>query len=118
MRVHVRLHTTLRRETPEGVIDRLELELPDGAGAHDLLGALGIDPRRGVLVVVNEQLVRGDAPLAEGDRVRLVPPVSGGGGPRAQGLSKEHAFGLTPYPSRSTPNRVRGSPRPERGHVM
>jgi sulfur carrier protein ThiS len=96
MRVHVRLHTTLRRETPEGVIDRLQLELPEGAGAHALLDALGIDPRRGVLVVVNEQLVRGDAPLSDGDHVRLVPPVSGGGGPPAQGLSEVHAFDLTP----------------------
>lgn len=98
MLIHVRLHTTLRRETPQGVIDRLELELPEGAGVGALLEQLGINPRRGVLVVVNDQLVRGDAPLSDGDHVRLVPPVSGGGGPRAQRISEEHAFGLTPLP--------------------
>ncbi len=79
MRVHVRLHTTLRRVTPQGVIDRLEVDLEPGATVASLLERLEIQPRGGsLLLVVNGKLVQADHMLSDGDEVRLVPGISGG----------------------------------------
>jgi sulfur carrier protein ThiS len=79
MRVTVRLHTILRRETPAGVVDRLELELPDGATISDAIDHVELDRRaRTVLTVVNGKIRRRDAVLHDGDELRLVPAVSGG----------------------------------------
>ena len=35
-------------------------------------------PERSLIVAINEAMVRWDAPLAEGDTVVFLPPVSGG----------------------------------------
>jgi sulfur carrier protein ThiS len=79
MRIHVRLHTNLRKETPEGVVDRLELELPEGATVAQAKAGLDLDRRaRTVLTVVNGKIRPGDHVLADGDELRLVPAVSGG----------------------------------------
>lgn len=57
---------------------------PEAATTGALLDALGerhpaIAAARGsVRVAVNQRYVRGDAPLAEGDDVALITPVSGG----------------------------------------
>ena len=81
MIVHVRLHTTLRKETPQGIIDRVDLELEPGATLADVLARLEIRPRGGsVLMAVNGNLVKADHVLNDGDQVRLVPSVSGGRG--------------------------------------
>jgi sulfur carrier protein ThiS len=75
----VRLHTVLRRKTPEGIVDRLEVELPEGATVQTLLEMAAI-PLAGdaLLLVVNGRIVRPEHVLAEGDQVRLVPAMSGG----------------------------------------
>lgn len=79
MIVNVRLHTTLRRLTPQGVIDRLQVELEPGATVASLLERLRIQPGgRTLLLVVNGKLVQHDHVLADGDEVRLVPGISGG----------------------------------------
>lgn len=79
MIVHVRLHTTLRKETPQGIVDRVELELESGATLADVLERLEIRPGgRSVLMAVNGDLVKADHVLNDGDQVRLVPSVSGG----------------------------------------
>ncbi len=79
MIVSVRLHTTLRRVTPQGVIDRLQVELEPGATVGSLLAQLQIQPGgRSLLLVVNGKLVHPDHVLADGDEVRLVPGISGG----------------------------------------
>lgn len=79
MIVVVRLHTILRRQTPEGVVDRLELELEPGATVSTVVQQLGIAlGSTGLLLVVNGEIVKPDQPLADGDEVRLVPAVSGG----------------------------------------
>jgi sulfur carrier protein ThiS len=77
--VSVRLHTVLRRKTPEGIVDRLEVELPEGATVQTLLEMAAI-PLAGdaLLLVVNGRIVRPEHVLAEGDQVRLVPAMSGG----------------------------------------
>ena len=79
IRVSVRLHTVLRRKTPDGIVDRLELELPSGATVQSLLDAADI-PLSGdaLLLVVNGRIVKPEHVLAEGDEIRLVPAMSGG----------------------------------------
>jgi sulfur carrier protein ThiS len=79
MRITVRLHTILRRETPEGIVDRVELDLPQGASVAEAVAQLAIERRpRTMLLVVNGKIVTEDRLLAEGDELRLVPGVSGG----------------------------------------
>ncbi len=79
MVVTVRLHTTLRRETPEGIVDRLTLDLAPGATMRTLVEALGISLRDdAILLVVNGRIADVDTTLAEGDEVRLIPAMSGG----------------------------------------
>ena len=80
MYITVRLHTILRRETPEGIVDRVELNLPEGASVADAVAQLAIERRpRTMLLVVNGEIVQDDHILKEGDELRLVPGVSGGG---------------------------------------
>lgn len=69
----VRVHATLHGFSPR----ERELELPEGARADDAPRALGIRPDL-VLVFRGDRPLPGDAPLAEGDRVRILRVVSGG----------------------------------------
>ena len=79
MIIHVRLHTILRRKTPEGVIDRLDLELGPEATVETVLSRLDIKLQgRSVLLVLNGKLVDRAAGLSDGDELRLVPAISGG----------------------------------------
>ena len=76
MRVRVRLFAGLRERVGRRA---LELELPDGARAADVWGALELGERPGGLAVaVNRRYVEEDEPLSDGDEVALIPPVSGG----------------------------------------
>ncbi len=85
MRVTVKLFGALREQAGSG---ELPLDLPEGATAGAVvdvlaarlpaLAALGSR----VVVSANQEVVRRDHPLAEGDEVALLPPVSGGGAPR------------------------------------
>lgn len=64
--------------------DHLEVSLPAGSSARDLLDHLvaeypAIGPwREGLGVAINLELARPDATLAAGDEVALIPPVGGG----------------------------------------
>lgn len=69
MRVHATLHGFAERER--------ELELADGARADDAPRALGIRPEL-VLVFRDARPLPADAPLREGDRIRILRVVSGG----------------------------------------
>lgn len=67
--------------------DRDELTLPVGATAGGVLDkVLAEQPslanaRRSLMVMVNQVYARPDTPLADGDEIALIPPVSGGAGP-------------------------------------
>jgi molybdopterin synthase catalytic subunit len=80
--VSVRLFAGLRERAGT---DRLELELRDGATVGELLEALAgtpvgpIGPRQCV-VAINREYADAGQPIAAGDEVALVPPVSGGEG--------------------------------------
>lgn len=77
MRVAVRLFAGLRERAGTGA---LELELADGAGVADVWPALGLGEEPGGLVyAVNREYADRARPLADGDEVALIPPVSGGG---------------------------------------
>jgi molybdopterin converting factor subunit 1 len=75
-RVTVRFFAALREQA--GQRER-ELELADGARVDDVWPALGLgDEPRGLVYAVNRAYVERGAPLADGDEVALIPPVSGG----------------------------------------
>ena len=75
-RVTVRFFAALRELA--GQRER-ELELADGARVDDVWPALGLgDEPRGLVYAVNRAYVERGAPLADGDEVALIPPVSGG----------------------------------------
>jgi sulfur carrier protein ThiS len=75
--VRVNLHTTLRRRTAQGLLGRLDPELPEGSTVADLLRALAIAPK-GLLLVVNGRTAGLERVLEEGDEVDLIPALSGG----------------------------------------
>jgi molybdopterin synthase catalytic subunit len=106
MRVEVRLFAILRERAGRA---SLELDLADGATAADALAATGERAglaeelaRMQVAVAVNREYVRGDAALADGDEVALIPPVSGGAEPHVrvgpEPLSLERVSGLVGRP--------------------
>lgn len=77
MRVTLRLFAGLKEQV--GGAERV-IELPDGALAGDVWSALpdlGIESA-GVLYARNKQYVDASEPLADGDELALIPPVSGG----------------------------------------
>ena len=81
MRVRVRLFAALREAVGRG---ELELELPPVATAEEAWGRLVADTpaladrRRGLAASVNRRYAPFDHPLAEGDELVFIPPVSGG----------------------------------------
>jgi molybdopterin synthase catalytic subunit len=82
--VTVRLFAMLRERAGR---DSFELELADGATVEDALIALREDDGLGetlermpVRAAVNREYVDNETPLASGDEVALIPPVSGGAG--------------------------------------
>jgi molybdopterin synthase catalytic subunit len=82
MRVTVRLFASLRE-----LAGSSSLELENVASVADVWPRLGLgDEPAGLLYAVNREYVSSDQPLADGDEVALIPPVSGG------------SFLLTPEP--------------------
>ena len=79
MRVTVLLHSILQIETPEGIINHLEVDMPPGSTIESLLHQLQIklSPEH-LLLARNGRVVDVDQPLQEGDLVNLMPAMSGG----------------------------------------
>lgn len=80
MRVLVRLFASYREAAGVG---RMELELPPGAKVKDAIFKILrehplIAEGRQVVIARNHEYVTPDEPLADGDEVALIPPVSGG----------------------------------------
>jgi molybdopterin synthase catalytic subunit len=76
MTVTVRLFAILRQRAGR---DSIELELPEGARVADALAQL--DHLAGglkLVMAVNREYAAADHPLAPGDELALIPPVSGG----------------------------------------
>jgi molybdopterin converting factor subunit 1 len=83
MQVTVRLFAQLRERAGA---KELSVELPDGARVQDAIDSLGeLAEGLPVVMAVNREYADGDARLAQGDELALIPPVSGGsGGPWAR----------------------------------
>lgn len=86
MTVSVRLFAILRERAGS---DRVELQLPDGATVADALAALARMPalsdvlaRLPVQLAVNRDYASAGTLLAADDELALIPPLSGGSGPR------------------------------------
>jgi molybdopterin synthase catalytic subunit len=76
VKVVVKLFAALREQ--RGARE-LELELADGAKVDDVWPALDLgDEPAGLVYAVNRAYSARDVPLADGDEVALIPPVSGG----------------------------------------
>jgi molybdopterin synthase catalytic subunit len=76
MKVTVRLFAVLRQRAGR---DTLELDLPDDARVSDALAE--VDDLAGgltLVMAVNREYAAADHPLAAGDELALIPPVSGG----------------------------------------
>jgi MoaE-MoaD fusion protein len=77
MTITVRLFAGLRERA--GTRER-KLELAEGARAGDVWASLSLgEEPAGLLYAVNKQYAGRDQPLADGDEIALIPPVSGGG---------------------------------------
>lgn len=76
MKVAVRLFAALRERAGAR---EAAVELDDGASVDDVWPALGLgEEPAGLVYAVNRSYVGRGTPLADGDEVALIPPVSGG----------------------------------------
>ena len=82
MFIDVRLFAMLREQAGS---DSVTVEVGDGATVRDVLDAVSrqhglgdLIERMPVVMAVNREYVAADSPLAEGDELALIPPVSGG----------------------------------------
>jgi MoaE-MoaD fusion protein len=76
VKVAVKLFAAVREQA--GGRER-QLELADGSSVEDVWPALGLgEEPAGIVYAVNRSYVSRDAPLADGDEVAVIPPVSGG----------------------------------------
>ena len=79
MVVTVHLHTILQRQTPEGPLRILEVDMPEGTNLKDFLAQLEIElSPDALLLVVNGKIAELNYELQEGDIVNLMPALSGG----------------------------------------
>ncbi len=80
MRVLVRLFASYREAAGVG---RIDLDLPPGSTVRDAIAEIArrhplIAEGRSVVIARNRDYVGPDEPLADGDELALIPPVSGG----------------------------------------
>jgi sulfur carrier protein ThiS len=79
MLIMVHLHTILQKPTDHGLVDRLQIELPDGSRLVDLIERLDIElSTEALLLAVNGRMADPERELKDGDQVNLMPAISGG----------------------------------------
>jgi sulfur carrier protein ThiS len=79
MKVRVKLYGTLsERLTPDERSNGIEMEIPEGATARDLLGLLGISEPRGGVVVVDGRVLAADDGIRRGAAVSVFQAIGGG----------------------------------------
>jgi sulfur carrier protein ThiS len=80
VRVVVHLHAGLMRYAPPGSNGAVDLELPDGARAQDVLARFPLPAEQRTIVGLNGAAVKPDAVVPDGARIDLLQPISGGRG--------------------------------------
>jgi sulfur carrier protein ThiS len=79
MNVFVQLHTTLREQMVNKDLRWMEQELPPGSDVNRMLEKLRLNaPIESLIVVINGKVVSLDDPLGEGDKIDIIPAISGG----------------------------------------
>jgi hypothetical protein len=79
MKIAVKLHGILRDYRPAGArVDLFEITLGESAVARQAAEYFGIPPQKVHAAFLNDAPVDLNAPLADGDHLRLFPPVVGG----------------------------------------
>ena len=79
MKVKVKLYGTLsHRFNGYRHSKGLEVELPDGATAKDLLALLEISEVQGVVVIAEDHILKADDEMRDGVQVNVLQSVSGG----------------------------------------
>ena len=77
--ITVYLHTTLQRQTPTGAVRRFDMTLLSGSILADLLTRLEVEPEQdSILLVINGRQADPCRTLTDGDKVHLIPALSGG----------------------------------------
>ena len=90
MKVTVHLHTTLQRQTPEGMVSRLDVMIPSGYTLADLLEHLEIDlDLQHLLLAVNGRVAEPGQIIQDDDQINLMPAISGGSPPANMRLSSQ-----------------------------
>jgi sulfur carrier protein ThiS len=79
MKVRVKLYGTLGQRFPGYQHSQgIEVEIPEGATAQDLLALLEISGSRGVVVVVEGRILKADDQMRGGVPVNVFQSVGGG----------------------------------------
>lgn len=79
MKVRVRLFGTLGQLFPGYQHSKgVEVELPDGATAKDLLAHLGISESQGAAIAVGGRILKADDRIAGGAPVHVLQVIQGG----------------------------------------
>ena len=79
MKVRVKLYGTLSKQFPDYRHSQgIEVEIPDGARAKDLLTRLEISESQGAVVAVEGRLLKADDIVRGGAPVHVLQPLPGG----------------------------------------
>ena len=79
MKVKVQLLGVLGKKLPEFASpEGVEIEMPDGSSAADLLNYLKVSEDWGVAVAMDSRLLKADDPMRDGAEIRLLQTVHGG----------------------------------------
>lgn len=79
MKVKVQLFGVLGKKLPEFASpEGVEIELPDGSSAGDLLSYLKVSEDWGVAVAMDSRLLKYNDPIRDGTDIRLLQTVHGG----------------------------------------
>ncbi len=79
MKIKVQLFGVLGRKLPEfDSQDGVEIEIPDGATAGDLLEYMNVFEGWGVAVAMDSRILKYDDPVRDGACVRLIQAAHGG----------------------------------------
>ncbi|MBN1833274.1 MAG: MoaD/ThiS family protein [Deltaproteobacteria bacterium] len=79
MKVRIRLFGVLGKKLPEfSAPEGIEIELPDGSSAADLLEYMKVSADWGVAVAMDSRILKYDDLMRDGAEIRLLQMVHGG----------------------------------------